>query len=412
MIWAGVVAGCRHLAIAGDGDGRHNAFLGGLAAEEIDHPAEHAGKGHLIALFLLHIGVRGCGGRARWSGQAQELSVERFINTDLLGNGRHYFRPGRWPAPRRYWSIGTKIPRSVARTGSARWPLSSSASAISPSAMRSANAGAGSKLGRFSARPSAFENSAFVTGDGLVAFTGPRAPSAVMLHDTSLTQSSLCIHGMYCVPEPSGPPTNIWNGGSIFGSAPPRRSSTMPVRTSATRVSCATSLAAASQSLREAGQKVGARRGRFGQRFIAAIAVVADSRSADECGRRACGLADGGGQASRGEQPAVAKLLFLRGRPPLGGDRLAGKVDDGGRRRRRRAPTRRRCRPASRARTTRAAAGMAAECLPREDGDVVPVGGERAGERRAEESGPAGDDDAHGSSIGLGATRRAKRGPA
>ena len=42
--------------------------------------------------------------------------------------------------------------QSVARTGSARWPLSSSASAISPRAIRRANAGAGRRLGRFSAR--------------------------------------------------------------------------------------------------------------------------------------------------------------------------------------------------------------------------------------------------------------------
>ena len=35
------------------------------------------------------------------------------------------------------------------------------------------------------------------------------------------------------------------------------------------------------------------------------------------------------GQASGGEQAAVAKLLFLRSGPAFGGDRLAGEIDDG-----------------------------------------------------------------------------------
>ena len=55
-----------------------------------------------------------------------------------------------------------------------------------------------------------------------------------------------------------------------------------------------------------------------------------------------------------------------------------------------------RCRRASRARRSCAAvAGDAAERLPREDGDVVSVGRERAGEGGAEEARTAGDDDAH-----------------
>ena len=60
----------------------------------------------------------------------------------------------------------------------------------------------------------------------------------------------------------------------------------MPVRTSATRVRCATSSAAASQSLREAGKEVVPGRGGFGEGFFAAIAVIADGRSADEHSRR------------------------------------------------------------------------------------------------------------------------------
>jgi hypothetical protein len=41
---------------------------------------------------------------------------------------------------------------------------------------------------------------------------------------------------MYCLPLPIGPPTPALNGGSIFASAPPPASSTMPVRTSTMRV--------------------------------------------------------------------------------------------------------------------------------------------------------------------------------
>ena len=103
------------------------------------------------------------------------------------------------------------------------------------------------------------------------------------------------------------------------------------MRTSATRVSCATSFAAASQSFASVGEKIGSGRRRFGQRFVAAVAVIADGGSADECAGRARGLANRGGQASRGEQPAVAQFLLLRGGPPLRRDRFAGEIDDGGR---------------------------------------------------------------------------------
>src|SRR5205814_313876 len=73
-------------------------------------------------------------------------------------------------------------PRSEARTGRARCPLSSSASAISPSISLSANPGAGSTLGRLRAWPSAFENSTLRTGFGAVAFSGPRAASCCSIH--------------------------------------------------------------------------------------------------------------------------------------------------------------------------------------------------------------------------------------
>src|SRR5262245_27019844 len=88
------------------------------------------------------------------------------------------------------WENLKEKPRSVARRGNARWPLSRSASAISPSIRRRANPGAGRKLGRRRARPSAFEKSALVTGAGAVALKGPRAESVSMVHLTIRTQSS------------------------------------------------------------------------------------------------------------------------------------------------------------------------------------------------------------------------------
>ena len=97
-------------------------------------------------------------------------------------------------------------PESVARTGSARWLLSRSASAISPSAILNANGGAGMTLGRLNACPSAAENSLLVIGIGPVTFRGPRVASLVTDHATMRTQSSLWIHGWYCRPEPIGPP--------------------------------------------------------------------------------------------------------------------------------------------------------------------------------------------------------------
>ena len=49
-------------------------------------------------------------------------------------------------------------------------------------------------------------------------------------------RSSRWIQGMYCLPLPIGPPRPALNGGSIFSSAPPSASSTMPVRTMTVRM--------------------------------------------------------------------------------------------------------------------------------------------------------------------------------
>ena len=50
----------------------------------------------------------------------------------------------------------------------------------------------------------------------------------------------------------------------------------------------------------------------------------------------------------------------------------------------------------------RCGAARSVRFLTGKNGDVVSLGGERAGERAAEKSGAAGDDDVHVSSIGRG----------
>ena len=50
-------------------------------------------------------------------------------------------------------------------------------------------------------------------------------------------------------PEPTGPPAPILRGGSIAGSAPPSRASTMPVRTFTTRVPQPTARCASASQL-------------------------------------------------------------------------------------------------------------------------------------------------------------------
>ena len=88
-------------------------------------------------------------------------------------------------------------------------------------------------------------------------------------------------------------------------------------------------------------------------------------------------------------------LLFLRGRPPLGGNRLAGEVDDGvgavdAVRPRAGMPS-----GVQWTNDTCGCAAAAGDGLPRQDGDVVSVAASARVRRGAEESGPAGDDDAH-----------------
>src|ERR1041385_4925326 len=124
-------------------------------------------------------------------------------------------------------------PGRAAPAGTARWPVSRT-SAISPKARRSTNAGTGAQLGRRSVLPSVVQNSFILTGSGAVAFTAPRAFER-MRNSINPISSSRWIHGIHCLPEPSGPPRKNLNGGTIFVSAPPLRPSTIPVRSKTTR---------------------------------------------------------------------------------------------------------------------------------------------------------------------------------
>ena len=62
---------------------------------------------------------------------------------------------------------------------------------------------------------------------------------------------------MYCLPLPIDPPRPALNGGSIFASAPPSVSSTIPVRTFTTRMpSFAASVCCSQRTQTSASQSV------------------------------------------------------------------------------------------------------------------------------------------------------------
>ena len=159
--------------------------------------------------------------------------------------------------------------------------------------------------------------------------------------------------------------------------------------------------ASASQSYAEAREEVVAGRRRFRLRLVARRAVVVDSAAADEHRRRRPDRRDGGHQASRGNDSAVANLRLALRRPPLIGNPRPGKIDD-----RVGAVDRRRPRTALAVRFPADAvdAGNARARVvtrfPRrqpagQHADVVPFLGIHLRERTAEEPRAAGDDDLH-----------------
>ena len=89
--------------------------------------------------------------------------------------------------------------------------------------------------------------------------------------------------GDVLAPPATGPPTPSRNGGSIFASAPPSRSSTTPVRTCTTRMPSSPRLGRLGLPVdARRGEEVAARRGVLVERLFAVRAVVADRRGADQ----------------------------------------------------------------------------------------------------------------------------------
>ena len=117
---------------------------------------------------------------------------------------------------------------------------------------------------------------------------GPATAGVSTIHRTISIQSMRWIHDMYCRPDPIGPPAKKRNGGIIFGSAPPDRSSTMPDRSGTTRVMRSPRGALPlPTSYAEVREEVVAGRRRFrSSRSSSRRAVVADAAAADEDRRR------------------------------------------------------------------------------------------------------------------------------
>ena len=91
-------------------------------------------------------------------------------------------------------------------------------------------------------------------------------------------RSSMWIHDIHCLPLPIFPPTPMRNGGSIFCSAPPRASSTIPMRTGTTRIPSA-SAACASFSQADADLRQEAAAGRRRSRSASRRRAIRNSRS-------------------------------------------------------------------------------------------------------------------------------------
>ena len=232
----------------------------------------------------------------------------------------------RRPAP----DAGTRTPLARRAAGSTRVLASSSASAISPRAMRRANAGAGRMVGRRRTAPSARVNSRLVTACGATALTGPLSASSASACRAMPTTSSIEIQLMYWSPEPSTPPTPSLNGSSIWPSAPPSGLSTMPMRRCTTRMPA--SRAGDGRRFPGAGnlgQESDARRRRFVEQLISAITVVADRRRRDQHARRRVERGQRRAQALRPVHAAVPDARLARGRPPAAGDVLSREMDHG-----------------------------------------------------------------------------------
>ena len=216
---------------------------------------------------------------------------------------------------------------------------------------------------------------------------------------------------MYWRPPATGPPTPSRNGGSIFASAPPSRSSTTPVRT---QHHAHAELAARSAPRPPTRRTPRARKSRPGGASSSSGsspcgAVVADRRGADQRARARLGRRRRPATRLRVPRHAALADRALGLRAPALGDRLAGEVDDrvAARQRLRRAPARR-AGPSATASTAGRALRARARSGSRES-TVTCVAARRCSARdqpRADQAGRARDGHAHGARASV----RSRRG--
>src|SRR3954454_10428756 len=102
----------------------------------------------------------------------------------------------------------------------------------------------GKTVGRLIALPSALVKVLFVCFSGATTLTGPLAASVSIRKISAPATSATSTHGNGWLPPATGPPTPSLNGVSIFGSAPPSRDRTTPVRVVTTRTPSSSALRA------------------------------------------------------------------------------------------------------------------------------------------------------------------------
>ncbi len=234
--------------------------------------------------------------------------------------GRFYFRNTSASAPAR---LGCKngYPESASLDGITLWLMRSNASAISPSARRSANAGAGNSAGRWSVFARTLVNSLFRTGFGATALTGPVSPEVARANWMMLMVSRRVSQDIHWRPSPRRPPAPNLNGIAIRGRAPPCAARMIPKRRFTTRApNPAPRAVSASHSRQSAGKKIVSRGARLRERFIAAIAVVTDGRCRHNHARRPLQFCKRADQVPRGVDAACAQKILARGVPASPGD--------------------------------------------------------------------------------------------
>src|ERR1019366_4578928 len=125
-------------------------------------------------------------------------------------------------------------PAASGAAGNTLW-LESRTSDISPNSNLSPNTGTGNMAGGGGTLASACVKSALVTGIGATPLSAPRTGFSTANWNIA-ARSARWIHDIHCLPSPSLPPSPRRNGGSMRCNAPPRASSTTPMRTRTTRI--------------------------------------------------------------------------------------------------------------------------------------------------------------------------------